>query len=133
MKVNIKINIRITSELKESALLVIKQVVLSSWEGRDWIKDDFNKSIDENGCFSSNVDYNKPVIQTPTRTRIFIKRGAEKMKKHLSIFLAAVIMIGIFQSAGLAAAKTMQVKSVKITLASLTLAIGVKAITYGGN
>ena len=49
------------------------------------------------------------------------------MKKYLSIFLAAVILMGAFQSAGLAATKTVQVKSVKITPASLTLVIGVKA------
>jgi len=49
------------------------------------------------------------------------------MKKYLSIFLAAVIMMGVFQSAGLAAVKTVQVKSVKITHTNLALTIGVKA------
>ena len=40
---------------------VKKQVKLGSWEGRGWVKDDFNEPMDEYGRFSSDADYCKPV------------------------------------------------------------------------
>ena len=61
MKANENINVRIINELKENALLVKKQAVLGGWEGRGWIKDDFNEPMDEYGRFASDVDYCKPV------------------------------------------------------------------------